>query len=49
MTWLTATEQRSSLPGDQLLEQTADPGDLFHVPDENEKARKGDQKGVIDL
>ena len=37
------------IAGDQLLEQTADPGDLFHVPNENEKARKGDQKGVIDL
>ena len=37
------------IAGDQLLEQAADPGDLFHVPNENEKARKGDQKGVIDL
>ena len=37
------------IAGDQLLEQAAEPGDLLHVPDENEKSRKGDQKRVIDL
>ena len=37
------------MAGDQLLEQAAEPGDLLHVPDENEKSRKGDQKRVIDL
>ena len=37
------------IAGDQLPEQAAEPGDLLHIPDENEKSRKGDQKRVIDL
>ena len=37
------------IAGDQPLEHAAEPGDLLHVSDENEKSREGDQKRVIDL
>ena len=49
MTWLTATEQRSSLPVISCWNRLLIQGICFMFPMKMKKARKGDQKRVIDL